>query len=124
MRKIPLIIIFILVLMTACNQEKKDMEKNTQHIHLVVSMTVKPECRDELMAAFKTMITETRKEKGCVAYYLMEKENTPNDFVLIEEWETQADLDSHGNTTHFAEYKKATAGKMETSVLERAKLVY
>lgn len=124
MKKIAIGFILIFVLMTACNNEKQSLEKNKDSIHLVISMTIKPECRNEVMTALETMITETRKEKGCIAYFLMEKENSPNDFILIEEWASQEDLTNHGASAHFAAYKKAMDGKLESSSAQRGKLVY
>ncbi|NDV67449.1 putative quinol monooxygenase [Dysgonomonas sp. 25] len=123
MKKVLFVLLIALFTMS-CTTNKPDNSKEQGHIHLVVSLTIKPECKDELMSALKTMVAETRKEKGCIAYYLLEKEGESNEYVLIEEWASQEDLDNHGASAHYAQYKKATEGRFESSTLERATLVY
>lgn len=123
MKKYLLISLFLLGVLS-CSDSKPTNMKDKANIHLVVSISVKPELRNQLMNALDVMVSETRKEKGCVAYYLVEEEAVPNQFYLIEEWATQEDLESHSNSSHFKEYIKATEGIIESSVIKRSKLIY
>ena len=57
-------------------------------IYVVATLTIKPETRAELIAAAKTVIGITRKEKGCILYDLHESTTDPARFVFVEQWET------------------------------------
>jgi quinol monooxygenase YgiN len=45
----------------------------------------------------------SRAEAGCINYRLYEDTETANDFVFIEEWESEAALQAHFTTAHVAE---------------------
>ena len=69
-------------------------------IYVVATLTIKPETRAELIAAAKTVIGITRKEKGCILYDLHESMTDPARFVFVEQWETMEDLIAHGGNEH------------------------
>lgn len=60
-----------------------------------LKMTVLPERRNELLEAIRGMLEPTRVERGCLSYRLYEDTEKRNDFILLEEWETQEDLERH-----------------------------
>jgi quinol monooxygenase YgiN len=41
------------------------------------------------------MLEPTRVEPGCVSFYLLQDIEDENTFTLVEEWENNADFDSH-----------------------------
>ncbi|WCB93697.1 Putative monooxygenase YcnE [Baekduia alba] len=63
-------------------------------------VNVKPEARDEALAALTTGIEGTHGEEGCIAYALHEDTNQPARFVIVEKWATQAALEAHGQADH------------------------
>ena len=65
-------------------------------IYVVATLTIKPETRANLIAAAKTCIDITRKEKGCILYDLHESTTDPARFVFVEQWEKMEDLMAHG----------------------------
>jgi quinol monooxygenase YgiN len=75
-------------------------------IYVVATLTIKPESRAELIAAAKTVIVTTRKEKGCVLYDLHESTTDPARFVFVEQWETMEDLMAHGANEHMKPWRK------------------
>src|SRR4030081_805063 len=75
-------------------------------IYVVATLTIKPETRAELIAAAKTCIGITRKEKGCILYDLHESTTDPARFVFVEQWETMEDLMAHGGNEHMNPWRK------------------
>ena len=71
---------------------------------MIVSTTkisVKPENRKEFLQTLNSLIGGIRHGKGCVSYNLYQGVENDNAFMLIEEWETQADLDNHLRSDRF-----------------------
>lgn len=58
-------------------------------------MVVRPERRTDFLAALQGMLEPVRVERGCLKYRLYEDRENSNVFVLLEEWETQEDLERH-----------------------------
>ena len=63
-----------------------------------LKMTVRPERRRDLLETMRGMLEPARVERGCLSYRLYEDVEDSNAFVLLEEWETQQDLESHIRT--------------------------
>jgi quinol monooxygenase YgiN len=61
-------------------------------------MNVRPEKRIDLLETMRGMLEPARVERGCLSYRLYEDVEDSNSFVLVEEWETQNDLESHIRT--------------------------
>ena len=64
-------------------------------IFSTLKMIVQPERRRDLLETMRGMFEPTRVERGCLSYRLYEDVEDSNAFVLLEEWETQQDLESH-----------------------------
>ena len=65
-----------------------------------LKMIVHPEKRRDLLETMRGMLEPARVERGCLSYHLYEDVEDRNAFVLIEEWATQEDLESHIRTDH------------------------
>jgi quinol monooxygenase YgiN len=52
----------------------------------VVSVSIKPEQRDRWLELIRINAAQTRAEEGCESYRVCEDVETPNTFVLVEEW--------------------------------------
>ena len=83
-------------------------------IYVVATTDIKPEHREGYIAGAKKAIAETRKEKGCIYYDCHSSINQPNRFVFVERWETQADLDAHGQAPHLKAWRELS-GPMKVS---------
>ncbi len=46
----------------------------------------------------------SRAEEGCLAYRLYEDSEVENEFVFVEEWESQEALERHFATPHIARF--------------------
>ena|ERR1700690_1564568 len=69
-------------------------------ILVTLRMIVRPERRSDLLKTMRGMLEPARVERGCLSYRLYEDVEDRNTFILVEEWETQRDLESHIRTDH------------------------
>ena len=63
--------------------------------------------RAELIRIAQTLAQASRQESGCIGYRLYEDTEVDNDFVFVEEWESQEVLREHFKTPHIAEFTRA-----------------
>ena len=71
-------------------------------IILTMKMNVRPEKRDELLQTIFALIPPTRKEKGCLSYHAFLSIEDENEINLVEEWESQEDLNNHFLSDRFS----------------------
>jgi quinol monooxygenase YgiN len=77
------------------------MSKTT--IRVVARIVALPDKVEELKSVLIGLIEPTRKEEGCITYELLHNQADPTDFTFVEEWESQALLDTHLASTHIQE---------------------
>lgn len=81
-------------------------------VHVFVN--VKKEFVDE----FKTLTTENSKnsiqEPGIVRFDVIQQQDDPTKFVLIEVYRTFEDTGKHKETTHYKKWRDGVAEMMET----------
>jgi quinol monooxygenase YgiN len=71
-------------------------------IGLVVTLQVQDGKQAEFEAAMATLIPQIRaNEPGCVLYSLTRTHGSTTEYVMMEQYRTQADIDAHGKTAHF-----------------------
>jgi len=56
---------------------------------------------ETVLALYKELVEETRKEEGCIKYELYQDLKDINTIAMIEEWESREALDRHLNSEHF-----------------------
>jgi quinol monooxygenase YgiN len=66
-----------------------------------------PARRDELLRVGQAVARASRAEEGCLSYRMYEDTEASNEFVFVEEWESQEALDRHFATPHIAEFMAA-----------------
>ena len=74
----------------------------------------------QLLTAFTA---PTRAEKGCIFYDLHENPADPEDLTFIEEWESEEDLDAHGQSAHIQEGRKRMPEVMELVDVRRYRMI-
>ncbi len=72
-------------------------------INVLVGSTVLPKNLQAVLDIYRTLVAETRKETGCLAYELLQRREDPCELMLSEAWESQEHLDAHTHTPHFLE---------------------
>ncbi len=65
---------------------------------------------DELRSVLSSLVEPTRKEPGCLSYNLLQNNEDPTDFTLVEEWESNKALESHLATKHFKDVQVKLSG--------------
>ena len=89
------------------------------HVHI----RVKPEAVEEFRAATLENARNSVAEPGVVRFDVLQQEDDPNHFVLLEIYRTPEDPARHKETAHYAAWRDAVAPMMaepRTSVKYRA----
>ena len=73
------------------------------NLRVVARVKARPGRVNELLSVLYSMVEPTRKEPGCISYELLQNNEDPTDFTLIEEWQSDTALQSHFATKHFKE---------------------
>jgi quinol monooxygenase YgiN len=63
--------------------------------------------RQELESIGQALARASRAEEGCLSYRLYEDTENENEFVFVEEWDSQQALERHFATPHIAEFMRA-----------------
>ena len=69
-----------------------------------------PTHREQAVAAAREMMSETRREKGCISYTFSADLDEPGRFRIFEEWEGDEALRAHFASSHMARFQKAVGG--------------
>jgi len=75
------------------------MAENT--LRVIARVKARADKVDELLLLLSSLVEPTRKEAGCLSYNLLQNNEDPTDFTLVEEWENNKALESHLATKHF-----------------------
>ncbi len=84
-------------------------------IHVIAVITTKPGKRPEVLKAFHANIPAVLAEDGCIEYRpVIDASNAisaqspvgEDTFVVIEKWQTMANLEAHSKAAHMAAYAK------------------
>jgi len=70
-------------------------------IDVAIKITVPSDKKKEVFQTFKAILTQVRREQGCIScncYVDMEAENS---MYFKEEWQTRVDLDTHLRSVNF-----------------------
>ena len=74
-----------------------------EKIRVVARVAALPDTVEEVNSVLMALIEPTRQEQGCIQYELQQNLANPADFVFVEEWESEASLNTHLNTLHLKE---------------------
>jgi len=70
-------------------------------LRVIAKVKARPGKVNELLSILSSLVEPTRKEPGCISYKLLQNNEDPTDFALIEEWQSTPALQSHFATKHF-----------------------
>lgn len=94
-------------------------EQSTREVHLVATLTAKPEQKAALFDALRSIIPTVRTEPGCIRYDLHEDLDNPLAAVMLETWRDQAALDAHAAAPAF----QSLAAHFDTLLAEPIRLL-
>lgn len=83
-------------------------------LRVVARIKAKRETVGEVRELLRGLVEPTRKESGCISYELLQNTKDPTDFTFVEEWESEAALESHAASDHL----KAIGPKLQPVVEE------
>jgi quinol monooxygenase YgiN len=63
--------------------------------------------RAELIEVAHKVASASRAEAGCISYRIYEDTERANEFVFVEEWQSEEALQEHFRTGHIAEFMGA-----------------
>ena len=70
-------------------------------VHVTVVKDVPSENQQKWLEMAQELAAKTWKEQGCISYDFVQSKDKMDRFVIVEEWESQANLDAHFITPHF-----------------------
>ena len=70
-------------------------------LRVIARVKARPGKVNELLSVLGSLVEPTCKEPGCISYTLLQNNEDPTDFALIEEWQSSTALQSHFATKHF-----------------------
>ena len=87
---------------------------------LMVNVKVKPERRDEYIAAVREDgAGTTTNEEGNFQFSVVQDSEDPDRFFLFEVYRDEAALEAHRQMPHFLKYREATAGLYAEDTVRR-----
>jgi autoinducer 2-degrading protein len=91
-----------------------------------VTVNVKPEKRDQFLAAIEDdSICSVRDEPGCVRFDVLQDQSDPNRYYFYEVYRDEAGFKAHTETPHLARWRAAAAECLsEPSVAIRTNTVF
>ena len=69
-----------------------------------VHCKVDPAKRDAFIDFANDLVAKSRQDAGNVFYSYFEDAQTPNDFLIVENWADQAAVDAHNQTAHLQNF--------------------
>ena len=69
---------------------------------VILRLAARPDKVETLKPVLLELATESRKEKDCLSYHVLQNQADPCDFTLVEEWTSEGALDAHLKTQHVA----------------------
>ena len=71
---------------------------------LAVRVTIKAGHEDEVIVPLRKLQEETRREPGCISYFVQRSRENARRYLIYEQYQDQAALDTHRASDHFKEY--------------------
>jgi len=95
------------------------------NIHVVALMKFKENHLFDAIELLKKLVSETRKEEGCLQYDLIEDKENKGHFFMVELWETEEHHHLHSVTEHLLTFRQNAALMMESQTeVYKGKKIY
>lgn len=85
---------------------------------IIAQLNIKEDKVEQFLELAKTMVTNSRQEKSCITYRLLNEIDKPNEFVFYEKYLNQEAVDFHNSS----EYLKAFLQSVPSLLSEEAKI--
>lgn len=77
--------------------------------HVVATYTAQEGRGDELESHLKAMLGPSQAEPGCISYRVIRSDEDPDQFVIVEEYESPEAFEEHRNSPHFEQHARQGA---------------
>ena len=64
-------------------------------VRVILEVRAKPGTGDELVAFFRSILTETRAYEGCTSVDTLQNRDDADNVLLVEEWESHEQYDNY-----------------------------
>ncbi len=88
----------------------------SEKISVIAQIRAKSGHEDDVRKMFTAVVGPSQKEAGCISYHLFEDKHYTGSFFTIEEWESEAALDTH------LQVNKAALDKAKAFLREELKI--
>jgi quinol monooxygenase YgiN len=103
-----LVLLLAIVCLTSISYaQQKSPEKKSEPMKktVIARLTIKKEAVDNFVQFAQRIVTETRKETGCISYILYKNSfGQEAQFIFYEEYKDQAALDFHNKSEHLKQF--------------------
>ncbi len=72
-------------------------------LNVISVIRANPDAISETRKALRDLAGHTRQEDGCHRWTILQSDGDPQQFVILEEWETEGDHDAHLRSRHVSE---------------------
>ena len=69
---------------------------------VILRLAARPDTVEALKPVLLELAAQSRQEKDCISYHVLQNQADACDFTLVEEWTSEAALDVHLKTEHVA----------------------
>ena len=81
---------------------------------VLARITVQDGKNEEFETIFLGLVEKVlANEEGALLYALNRSKSNPQEYIVMEQYRSAADIDAHGKTDYFREANKAMAGLVE-----------
>jgi quinol monooxygenase YgiN len=69
-------------------------------LYVIAKLQARPGKEETIKGLMQPLVEQTKKEKGCLSYELFHDRKNPAVFTLVEQWESEADVNTHLGQPH------------------------
>ena len=69
-------------------------------MRVILRLATRPDAVAVLRSILLELAAQSRKERDCISYQVLQNSADPCEFTLLEEWTSEAALDAHLATPH------------------------
>ena len=73
---------------------------------LTVHVTIQAGHEEDVIESFRKLQEETRREPGCINFFVQRSRENPRIYMVYEQYEDEAALHAHRETPHFQQHGK------------------
>jgi quinol monooxygenase YgiN len=69
-------------------------------VKVILHLTARPDTAEKVKAVLLEVAKQSRSEKGCISYQVLQDAADPTSFTTLEEWASEAAIDQHMTQPH------------------------